>query len=65
VKSMLVRHSWILGLLCLLTGGWQMYLCFSGVGTLGLIHLIVGLFTLGAGVYNLVMHVKLHRRRKQ
>lgn len=61
----LVNHGWILGLLCLLAGGWHIYLYFSGTGGWVWVHLFVGLFTLGAGIFNLVMHIRLRRLKKQ
>lgn len=52
----MVKYGWIAGLVCLLAGGLHLYNYFNVAGTLGLLHLIVGLLSFAAGVFNLVCY---------
>ncbi len=61
--SRLLKYGWILGLLCLPLGGLQIYWYLSNTGSLGVIHLPVGLFILAAGVLNLGVYFTRRNKR--
>lgn len=53
------KYGWILGLICLPAGSWNIYLYLNGNGSAW--NLGIGIFALCAGVFNLTVYTLVAR----